>query len=117
MPVSAPLSIQQLYDDNRDALQLGWFAGFPGGERLISGDSISAADQVGHLNIIHPARIQIFGHQEIDYFHRMSPGARKHQIVELVSAEPPAFIIAQGLETPEEIMAVCDNKNIPLFSA
>jgi HPr kinase/phosphorylase len=55
MPMlQTPLTIQRLYDDNRDTLQLGWFAGFPGGERLISGDAVSAADQVGHLNLIHP---------------------------------------------------------------
>jgi hypothetical protein len=37
--LQTPLTIQRLYDDNRDSLQLGWFAGFPGGERLISGDA------------------------------------------------------------------------------
>jgi len=116
MPASTPLSIQQLYDDNREALQLGWFAGFPGGERLISGDAISAADQVGHLNLIHPGRIQIFGHQETDYYHRLSPTSRAYQTAELVAGEPPAFIIAQGLDTPPEIMAICEEKNIPLFS-
>ncbi len=36
--LQTPLTIQRLYDDNRESLQLGWFAGFPGGERLISGD-------------------------------------------------------------------------------
>jgi HPr kinase/phosphorylase len=116
MPLSTPLSIQQLYDDNREALQLGWFAGFPGGERLISGDAASAADQVGHLNLIHPGRIQVFGHQETEYYKRLSPIARQHQTEELVSGQPPAFIIAQGLETPAYILAICDEKNIPLFS-
>ena len=42
--LQTPLTIQRLYDDNRDSLQLGWFAGFPGGERLISGDVASAAE-------------------------------------------------------------------------
>lgn len=116
MPLSTPLSIQQLYDDNREVLELGWFAGFPGGERLISGDAASAADQVGHLNLIHPGRIQIFGHQETEYYKRLSPAARAHQTEELVSGEPPAFIIAQGLATPAYILSVCDEKNIPLFS-
>ena len=32
--LQTPLTIQRLYDDNRESLQLGWFAGFPGGERL-----------------------------------------------------------------------------------
>ncbi|MGI4847036.1 MAG: HPr(Ser) kinase/phosphatase [Janthinobacterium lividum] len=116
MPLSTPLSIQQLYDDNREALQLGWFAGFPGGERLISGDASSAADQVGHLNLIHPGRIQVFGHQEIEYYRRLSPSSRQHQTEEFVVASPPAFIIAQGLETPAYLLAICDEKNIPLFS-
>lgn len=116
MPFAIPLSIQQLYDDNRESLQLGWFAGFPGGERLISGDASSAADQVGHLNLIHPGRIQIFGHQEIEYYQRLSPASRAYQSAELVAGEPPAFLIAQGLETPPEITALCDEKNIALFS-
>lgn len=116
MPVSTPLSIQQLFDENREPLQLGWFAGFPGGERLISGDAASAADQVGHLNLIHPGRIQIFGHQETEYYQRLSPNGRNRLITELVAGEPPAFVVAQGLETPQEFIAICDEKNIPLFS-
>lgn len=111
-----PLTIQQLFDENRESLQLGWFAGFPGGERLISGDTASAADQVGHLNLIHPGRIQVFGHQEINYYQRLKPESRAYQIEELISGGPPALIIAQGLETPQDILAICDERNIPLFS-
>jgi len=116
MPTQTNLSIQQLYDDTREALQLGWFAGFQGGERRISGDASSAADQVGHLNLIHPGRLQVFGHQEIQYYNKLSPTSRKYQTEELVNGEPPAFIIAQGLETPPYILQVCDERNIPLFS-
>ncbi|WP_338846869.1 HPr(Ser) kinase/phosphatase [Massilia sp. W12] len=111
-----PLTIQQLYDENRESLQLGWFAGFPGGERLISGDMASAADQVGHLNLIHPGRIQVFGHQEINYYQRLKPESRAYQIEELISGGPPALVIAQGLETPPDILSICDERNIPLFS-
>jgi HPr kinase/phosphorylase len=114
--LQTPLTIQRLYDDNRESLQLGWFAGFPGGERLISGDVASAADQVGHLNTIHPGRIQVFGHQEINYYQRLKSLTRAHVIGELINGGPPALIIAQGLETPPDILAICDEKNIPLFS-
>ena len=114
--LQTPLTIQRLYDDNRESLQLGWFAGFPGGERLISGDVASAADQVGHLNTIHPGRIQVFGHQEINYYQRLKALTRAHVIGELIAGGPPALIIAQGLETPPVILAICDEKNIPLFS-
>src|SRR5450631_2222112 len=100
MFLAAPLTIQQLFEDTRDPLQLGWFAGFPGGERLISGDATSAADQVGHLNMIHPGRLQVFGMQEAQYDKRLAPATRIHHLEELAAGEPPAFIIAHGLETP-----------------
>lgn len=116
MPPSTPLTIQQLFDDNREALELGWFAGFSGSERLISGDAASAADQVGHLNLIHPGRIQVFGHQEIEYYKNLRTQSRDYQTQELMAGEPPALIIAQGLATPLDIMTGCDEKNIPLFS-
>ncbi|HYD79226.1 MAG TPA: HPr(Ser) kinase/phosphatase [Paucimonas sp.] len=116
MPLSTPLTIQQLYEDNRETLELGWFAGFSGGDRLISGDASSAADQIGHLNLIHPGRIQVFGQAETEYFNRLSPTSRTHHAEELVASQPPAFIIAEGLETPPYVLAMCDERNIPLFS-
>jgi HPr kinase/phosphorylase len=116
MPLSSPLTIQQLYEENRETLELGWFAGFSGGDRLILGDATSAADQIGHLNLIHPGRIQVFGLADTEYFKRLSPSSRAHHAEELVASQPPAFIIAEGLETPSYVLAMCDEKNIPLFS-
>lgn len=55
-PIS--LTIQRLYANNRDALKLTWFAGLDGGNRQVSSGSGLAADQVGHLNLIHPMRIR-----------------------------------------------------------
>ena len=69
-----------------------------GDQRLIFGDAASAADQVGHLNLIHPGRIQVFGQQEIDYINRISEHSRVTQTRELVAGTPPAFIIAQSLD-------------------
>lgn len=116
MPQPCLLTVQQLYDDTQEALQLAWMAGRPGGERRIAGDATSAADQVGHLNLIHPGRIQVFGHQEMRYYNRLSPALVKNQTDELIAGEPPAFIIAEGLEIPRSMGALCSEKNLPLFS-
>ena len=116
MPNPSTLTIQNIYEENRDLLNLGWFAGCSGGEKQISGDATSAADQVGHLNLIHPGRIQVLGHQEKSYYERISANARAHLFRDLIAGDTPALIIAQGLETPVELMAVCDDNNIPLFS-
>jgi HPr kinase/phosphorylase len=71
---------------------------------------------VGHLNLIHPGRMQVFGHQELNYYQRLKSGSRSHLIGELISGGPPALFIAQGLDTPPDILAICDEQNIPLFS-
>lgn len=116
MPSNTPLSIQQLYDDNLESLRLGWLAGHAGNGRVIYGDAASAADQVGHLNLIHPGRIQVFGQQEHDYLLRISDNSRAFQTRELVAGEPPAFIIAQSLEPHPYIVQVCNEHNIPLLT-
>lgn len=116
MPLNSPLTIQQLYEDNQHALKLGWIAALTGDQRLIFGDAASAADQVGHLNLIHPGRIQVFGQQEIDYINRISEHSRMIQTRELVAGTPPAFIIAQSLDLHPHLVQVCNEHNIPLLS-
>lgn len=116
MPILTELTIQKIYADNRETMQLGWFAGFSGGDKQITGDATSSADQVGHLNLIHPGRIQVLGHQELNYYHRLSPISRGNLFKELVAGNPPALIVAQGLESPQDFLTHCDDKNIPLFS-
>ena len=110
------LTIQRLYASNREALKLTWFAGLDGGHRQVSSGSGSAADQVGHLNLIHPMRIQVFGRQEIDYYERLSPESRAYLVHEIADCNPPALIIARGLDAPADIHAICNENNIPLFT-
>ncbi|WP_423709004.1 HPr(Ser) kinase/phosphatase [Undibacterium sp. WLX3042] len=116
MPLLTELTIQKIYDDNRDIMQLGWFAGFAGADKQIIGDAASSADQVGHLNLIHPGRIQVLGPQELAYFERLSSASRVNLFRELVAGDPPALIVAQGLDSPPEFLTACDDNNIALFS-
>ena len=113
-PIS--LTIQRLYANNRDALKLTWFAGLDGGNRQVSSGSGLAADQVGHLNLIHPMRIQVFGRQEINYYERLSPESRAYLVHEIADCNPPALIIARDLDVPPDILAICNENNIPLFT-
>ncbi len=116
MPANIPLPIQELFDDNQASLRLAWLAGMSGCERVIHGDAASAADQVGHLNLIHPGRIQVFGHQEYDYLQRLSESSLAFQTRELLAGVPPALIIAQALEPHPYILKACDENSIPLLS-
>jgi len=116
MPLTTPLSIQELFDDNLDALKLSWLGGQAGANGVIVGDAVSAADQIGHLNLIHPGRIQVFGHEEVSYLAHISEQSRMAQTRELVAGKPPALIMAQSLQPLPFIVAVCNEHGIPLIA-
>jgi HPr kinase/phosphorylase len=116
MPLTNPLSIQELFDDNLEALKLSWLGGQAGANGVIVGDAVSAADQIGHLNLIHPGRIQVFGHEEVSYLGHISEQSRLAQTRELVAGKPPALIMAQSLQAPPFIIAVCNEHGIPLIA-
>lgn len=116
MSIVPNLTIRQLYDNNGETLKLEWVAGHKGGDRLMSANAASAADQVGHLNLIHPGRIHVFGRQEVAYYNRLSPESRAYQIHELVDGNPPAIVVARGLEVPPDLLSICDDNDIPVFS-
>ena len=116
MPLTNPLSIQELFDDNLEALKLSWLGGQAGANGVIVGDAVSAADQIGHLNLIHPGRIQVFGHEEVSYLAHISEQSRLAQTRELVAGKPPALIMAQSLQAPPFIVSVCNEHGIPLIA-
>jgi HPr kinase/phosphorylase len=110
------LTIQRLYTENREPLKLTWIAGLNSGENQISSESASAADQVGHLNLIHLGRIQVLGKQEISYYDGLSPESRAYIIHEIADRRPPALVVARGLDVPADIHTICQANQIPLFT-
>ncbi len=110
------LTIRQLYESNGGTLRLTWVAGHKGGERPMSGNTTAAADQIGHLNLIHPERVQVLGRQEVGYYNRLSPESRAYQIHELINGNPPAVIVARGLDVPPDLLSICDENDIPVFA-
>ena len=110
------LTIQRLYASNRDQLQLTWFAGLDGGNSEIVATTNSAADLVGHFNMIHPMRIHVLGQREIAYYERLDPVQQAVLVHEIAYGNPPALIIARGLDVPTNIRNICNNNDIPLFT-
>ena len=58
------LIVAQLFERNRSRLQLNWICGTLNRAITITRDDISPADLVGHLNLIHPDRLQVLGSPE-----------------------------------------------------
>lgn len=113
-------TLATLFEDNHEQLKLAWIGGRAGGARRFrESDSmdVTAADLVGHLNLIHSSRIHVLGAPEIAYVQRMEPARRLHYAAELVVGGPLGLIVAEGRSIPDELLQVVDHAGIAVFSS
>ncbi len=110
------LNIREFFNDQNKLLKLNWLVGEKNSNTFIKDSSFESAEIVGHLNLIHPYRIHVFGKPEINYYNEMDPQRRNYLTSELFSASPPALIIAENQIPPKDIFKACETKNIPLLS-
>lgn len=114
------LTALQIFDDNVSELKLSWIRGLEGADRKFPTEAVRAAaassDLVGHLNLIHPSRIQIFGEQEVDYHADLTAEQRHAQIANLISKTPPCVIVADGRTADPELELFCQRSSTPLFT-
>ena len=55
------ISVAQLFEDNRERLGLAWVTQPSATPALIRRDTQDSAALVGHINLIHPNRLQVLG--------------------------------------------------------
>jgi HPr kinase/phosphorylase len=110
------LIVAQLFERNRARLQLSWVCGTLNRVISVNQDDVSPADLVGHLNLIHPDRLQVLGSPEIAWANRQTPEKVRHHMQEIIAARPPALIIADGCDIPPAIQAECETSDTPLFT-
>ncbi|MGN6580089.1 MAG: HPr(Ser) kinase/phosphatase [Bordetella sp.] len=110
------LTVQELVDDNADSIPFRWIAGQQSADRAITNDGMAAADLVGHLNLIHPSRIQVFGPEELAYYTRFDLRRRMHHMDELLIGGVPAILLADDLIPPEDLIEQCAQHQIPLLA-
>lgn len=110
------ISIVQLYEDNREKLLLNWLECQNADRRIeLKVSNNYGADVVGHINVIHPERLQVMGLAEDDWATRIGDRRFGQQIQDLLSAKPPALIIADGLTPPQSLIEACRESGTPVF--
>ena len=110
------LTVQELINENTDKISFTWVAGTEAAKRIIANEGLSGADLVGHLNLIHPARIQVFGKEELAYYNRLDPRRRQHHLEDLVAGGVPAIMLAGNQGVPDDLRLFCQEQGIPLLS-
>jgi len=113
------LIVAQLFEKNRERLQLSWIGGTLNRPIAVVRDDVSPADLIGHLNLIHPDRIQVLGSPEILWYkrHVIAGDAKgEHMFQQIINAHPPAIIVADDCIVLEEIRSSCEATDTPLFA-
>jgi HPr kinase/phosphorylase len=117
---TSSINAQSIFDDNAAMLKLSWLTGHEGWERGFSSETVATAtassDLVGHLNLIHPNRIQVLGDAEINYYQRQIDEDRSRHMAELIALEPPFLVVAGGISAPPELVLRCTRSSTPLFT-
>jgi HPr kinase/phosphorylase len=99
-------------------LALNWIAGLAGeNSPLNAADETPGTALVGHLNIIHPNRVQVIGPIELDYLKGLDVPTREGLIQQLCNAKPAAMIMASELEAPADLISAADECQIPLLGS
>jgi HPr kinase/phosphorylase len=113
------ISVQRLFDDNSERLGLHWKGGRQGGSRVLTGDAAlkPTVGQVGHMNLIHPFRIQILGAAEGSYLRGLPESEQHASVNRLFTPELIAIVVANGEEVPRYLLDQCNKHHIALFTS
>lgn len=111
-------NVDLLFSQFQEQLSLRWIAGQGGNHRsLHCNDGTHGYSLVGHLNTIHPNRLQILGKLELEYLADLDDDSRQELIDQLFQSRPAALIIAEDITIPDDIKALAEKSETPLFSS
>lgn len=114
------ITVRQLFIDNAEKLRLTWVAGQSGANNLLSNDSAGqkpTLSLVGHLNFIHPNRIQVLGNAETLYLNQLTPQAQHEALDRLFANEMAAMIVANGQAVPDVLKESAERYHVPLLTS
>ncbi len=110
------ISVAQLYEDNREKLGLAWMGGKAGGSTRLKRDSSDVAALVGHLNLIHPNRIQVLGNHETAHLAGFDETALFQLLGGLFAVHPAAIVVADGAPADVRVLKAAEASGTAVFA-
>ena len=110
------ISVAQLYDDNRDKLGFAWIGGKAGGATKLWRDSTGVAALVGHLNLIHPNRIQVLGNHEVAHLAAFEEAELFQMLGNLFAVHPVAIVVADGAPADVRMLKAAEASGTAVFA-
>ncbi len=118
---STILTAQDVFEAQRDTLKLTWVAGHVGSSRLLEPATARFPGMalVGHLNFVHPNRVQVLGEAEIAYlFTQLSGDEQKRALDNLFHCTSSALVLIAGSDTVHpDLITGANDAGMPLLSS
>lgn len=113
------VTVAELFRRAAERLRLSWVAGRSGGERLLTSDTVQKPSLalIGHLNFVHPNRVQVLGCAEMDYLRQLSDAALAGAVDNLFANEIAAVVIANDEAVPTPLLDGAERSATPLFTS
>jgi HPr kinase/phosphorylase len=118
LPIPPEVTIADVFVHLKRPLELRLLAGEDGFDRKIRSTRIQKPGLalVGHTSFVHKDRLQFLGETEISFLQALEDEPRRRAIQGLVELEIAALIVTKGLDVPAELVALCEERAIPLFT-
>jgi HPr kinase/phosphorylase len=113
------ITVQRLFDETRQKLELAWIAGATGGAKLLTSETVQKPTLalIGHLNFVHPNRVQVLGAAEMDYLRSLDEENLQQAIAHLYSTELAAVIVANNEAMPQALLDAANRTETALFTS
>lgn len=117
--MSTILTAEDVYEAQHETLKLAWVGGRAGASRLLelATARFPGMALVGHLNFVHPNRVQVIGANEKAYLYdHITSAARKEALAEIFGSPSSAIVIVANDETiPDDMLEAANTAAMPLF--
>ncbi|HVQ33525.1 MAG TPA: HPr(Ser) kinase/phosphatase [Lysobacter sp.] len=111
------ITARELFELQRERLQLRWAAGEKGGARVLESVNTVARrpSLAGYLNIIYPNKVQILGTEELAWLDGLDSRARWEVIEKIMDARPLALAVSKDQRVPEDLRIAAEETDTPLW--
>lgn len=109
--------VSELLESGEDYLSVTLVAGEDGLDKRITHQRIQKPGlaMAGYTDFIHPGRVQVFGSSEIRYIETLDYHQRVAVLLPFSEQPLSCVAVTKGLEPPVELVALCEEHEIPLL--
>ena len=114
------LTANGLFEAQHEPLKLKWLSGHAGRDRLLEPATAKFPGMalVGHLNFVHPNRVQVLGSAETAYLRKLSVAKRRQAVRDLFSCATTAVVVvANGEKVATDLRSASESMKLPLLSS